>query len=427
LRVLYSPDPAARGATIPLSTPLRIGRSEEAQLSLPSDPAVSRLHATIVQPPDGSALTIQDTSTNGTFVNGQRVTEAVLRPGDVVRIGDTMLLLRHPDERDGRGPAIPGLVGDGPGMGTLRRTIARVAPSDATVLIIGETGTGKEVVARATYTLSGCSGPFVAVNCAAIPGALAESQLFGHVAGAFTGASRDHEGYVRAANGGVLFLDEIGELALELQGKLLRFLDERASIPVGTTRPIRSEARVVAATNRELRQAVADGQFRGDLYARLAEITIRTAPLRERREDVLPLLLRALKAGEGKLSPDLAEALVLYDWPFNVRELLKVAKELGIRGEGDEALSYELVASRLHRMPAPAPPPDPPSTTPSSVARQEVPIPGRSELEEMLREHHGVIADVARAAGRSRRQVQRWIERHQLDIAAFRDDGDSKK
>jgi transcriptional regulator with PAS, ATPase and Fis domain len=403
---------------------MRIGRGPDVELNLRGDPQVSRAHAALHSSEDALEASVIDSSTNGTFLNGVRVTSATARDGDILRVGDTLLLFRLLREVDAVGPSIPGLCGQGPGMGELRRTIARVAPTDATVLIIGETGTGKELVARATYTLSGCVGPFVAVNCAAIPGTLAESQLFGHVAGAFTGASREHEGYVRAAHGGVLFLDEIGELALELQGKLLRFLDERAATPVGSTRSIRSEARVVAATNRDLREEVQEKRFRGDLYARLAEITIYTLPLRHRAEDILPTLLQALSMDASRLTPELAEAIVLYDWPFNVRELLKVGKELTIRGDAGQVLGHELVANRLSRRferspesPVPAP------TVPSHV---DVPIPDRAQLESLLRRHKGVLADVARATGRSRRQVQRWIESHCVDLAAFRGRGPSR-
>ncbi|HEY8078059.1 MAG TPA: sigma 54-interacting transcriptional regulator, partial [Labilithrix sp.] len=264
------------------------------------------------------------------------------------------------------------------------------------------------------------NGPFVAVNCSAIPESLAESQLFGHVAGAFTGARGDHAGFFRAASGGVVFLDEIGELPMALQAKLLRALEERAVIPVGSVQPAPFDARIVAATNRALSKEVFAGRFRGDLLARLAEIEIALPPLRARREDVLPIALAAPGDGTPPLSPDLAEALVLYEWPYNVRELLKVAAELRIRGAGAPQLELKVVGERLRRQTIPAP-----DVSPTSVEREreedkERAPPSREELESLLRAHGGRVADVARATGRSRKQVYRWLESYAIDVESFR-------
>src|SRR5690606_14323089 len=231
------------------------------------DPRVSRRHATLRRTKSGG-LRLEDTSTNGTFVNGVRVREVVdLEDGDLLRVGDSFLVVRWAPASMSDAD-VPSLLGRHPAMRELRRTIASVAPTDAKVLIVGESGTGKELVARAIHERSGRQGPFVAVNCGAIAESLAESQLFGHAAGAFTGAQGAHEGFLRAANGGTLFLDEIGELSMVLQPKLLRALEEHKVVPVGRTEPVDVDVRLVAATNRDLLSDVDEGRFRGDQIGR---------------------------------------------------------------------------------------------------------------------------------------------------------------
>jgi transcriptional regulator of acetoin/glycerol metabolism len=268
-----------------------IGRARDNSICIENDSRASRRHAVVRV--EGSEARVVDSSANGTFVNGQRKDESVLADGDVVRMGDTFFLVRH---RPPLAPAPPiaGLLGDSPAMMSLRRDIELVAGSDASVLIVGETGTGKELVARALHAASRGSRPYVPVNCGAIPHALAEALMFGHVKGAFTGADSARTGYFRDAHGGVLFLDEIGELPAELQPKLLRVLEDKMVAPVGGGTPTPCDVRLVAATNRDLREDAESGRFRGDLYSRLAEITLQTTPLRERREDIIPILESAL-------------------------------------------------------------------------------------------------------------------------------------
>jgi PAS domain S-box-containing protein len=228
-------------------------------------------------------------------------------------------------------PGFQGIVGQSPAMQRIFRLVELLRERDATVLLTGESGTGKEVVARAVHATSQRSnGPFVAVNCAALPGELLESELFGHVRGAFTGAVRDRAGRFELAAGGTLFLDEIGELAPPLQAKLLRVLQEHAFERVGDTRTRRVDVRIIAATNRDLARAVADGRFREDLYYRLRVIPIEIPPLRQRREDLLPLIRHLLqRIGERhsralRLAPTALRALRAYAWPGNVRELENV-------------------------------------------------------------------------------------------------------
>lgn len=213
------------------------------------------------------------------------------------------------------------LIGTTPAMRKLQEAIARVGPHPWPLLILGETGTGKELVARNVHSHSG--GPFVVIDCSALVGSLMESELFGHVKGAFTGASGRKPGLIEMADGGSAFFDEVGELPLDIQGKLLRVLQEKEFRPVGSVVPRRSDFRVIAATNRDLRAEVQKGRFREDLYYRLKVVTLRTPPLRERREDIALLVEHFLsKYGpEYNFDPQLLQAIATYDWHGNVREL----------------------------------------------------------------------------------------------------------
>jgi DNA-binding NtrC family response regulator len=231
------------------------------------------------------------------------------------------------------------IVGISRGMEQVFAAVRKVADTEATVLITGESGTGKELVARAIHLQSGRrTAPFMAINCAAIPSDLLESELFGHVRGAFSGAVRDKPGRFQAAAGGTLFLDEVGELPLELQPKLLRALQEREVTPVGGTTPQKLDVRVVAATNADLDQAIASGAFREDLYYRLAVLPIHLPALRERRDDI-PLLVRHFAAKHGgdqvTFTPEAMDVLTAYPWPGNVRELENMVERLLIMRNTD--------------------------------------------------------------------------------------------
>jgi transcriptional regulator with GAF, ATPase, and Fis domain len=417
---------------------LQIGRGVPVdEVCLADDSQVSRLHATVTYSGrTGDRPLLRDLgSSNGCFVNGVRRREAELSDGDVLRVGSSLLLLRHePDGLHSADAKIDTLIGQSVAIRRLRHEIALWGPSHCTVLLLGDSGTGKEVTAQALHTLSGVRGPLVAVNCAAIPETLAESQLFGHQSGAFTGA-KAHPGCFRAASNGTLFLDEVGELPASLQPKLLRALEEGVITPVGSVEPQPCKVRVIAATNRNLPSDVQSGKLRGDLYARLSEIVIRLPPLRDRREDVLLLVAHFL--GDGPpLQPALAEALVLYDWPWNVRELSKVTTELRVRGAKLPQLTLELIADRLR-------PPEPAQALPATQALPSAPVAPaaaaspvppaqgaappaeptplrRDELLVELQRHGGRVAQVARALGRSRQQIYRAMEQHGLSIRDFR-------
>src|SRR6202050_273148 len=221
------------------------------------------------------------------------------------------------------------LIGQCPVMKDVYQFLARVAPTDSNVLLQGESGTGKELAARAIHRNSPRSSkPFVAINCAVIPEGLLESELFGHERGAFTGAVAQKKGRLEIANGGVVFLDEIGELAPALQAKLLRVLQEREFERLGGTRPISIDIRLIAATNQDLAQAVKSGEFRRDLYYRLAVVKMTMPTLRDRKEDIAPLTrhfvskyIKKLNTKVRRISPEAMSRLVNYDWPGNVREL----------------------------------------------------------------------------------------------------------
>jgi two-component system NtrC family response regulator len=238
------------------------------------------------------------------------------------------------------------MVGSSAAMDKVFQIVRKVADTEASVLITGESGTGKELVARSIHANSSRrERPFVAINCAAIPRDLLESELFGHVKGAFTGAIKDKTGKFQLADGGTLFLDEVGELPLELQPKLLRALQERVIVPVGGTKEQRLDVRIVTATNLDMEQAIVDGNFREDLYYRLAVIPIHLPPLRQRRDDI-PLLLRHFCGKHGAANvgfdkPTLT-ALTNYAWPGNVRELENLVERLLIMRNGDTIALDEL-------------------------------------------------------------------------------------
>jgi two-component system response regulator GlrR len=326
LRVLDGPDKGREHACS--SAELSVGSAASNDLVL-SDPTVSRHHFVLQVSPDGVILRDLD-STNGTTLAGYRVGSAHLKPGAILGLGLTTLRLdelaeevREPlSEFQQFGRAI----GRSVGMRRLFAGLSRIAAADSTVLIEGETGTGKGVIAEAIHASSArATGPFVVVDCASIPPSLIEAELFGHTRGAFTGAGMARAGSFEAAAGGTMFLDEIGELPLDMQPKLLRALEERIIKRVGSVDPIQLDVRMIAATNRNLRQAVNRGTFRADLYFRLNIVRIEVPPLRERRDDIALLatsFYEQFVAQPGAVPPPgLLDRLVRLDWPGNVREL----------------------------------------------------------------------------------------------------------
>ncbi|MFP5398342.1 MAG: sigma 54-interacting transcriptional regulator [Gammaproteobacteria bacterium] len=316
------------------------------------------------------------------------------------------------------GPARGQIVTRSAAMRALLDEAEQVAATDAAVLIHGETGTGKELLAQAIHDASARrDGPFVAVNCGAIPEALLESELFGHVRGAFTGAQRDHPGLIRSAAGGTLFLDEVGDMPLALQVKLLRVLQERQVRPVGGTRALPVDVRIVSATHRDLDAARRDGSFRDDLYWRLAVVVFTLPPLRERREDIPALAQHFLAALARKyrkplrgFAPDAMALLSRAPWPGNVRQLFNaVEKCVALAGDA-ETIGAALVERAVERG-------GDDGVEPFDEARRRF---ERDYLVQLLRLTAGNAALAARLAQRNRTDFYALLARHHLEPAAFR-------
>lgn len=323
---------AKRGTEFVISSDIiRVGKAPENDLVL-VDETVSRVHFEIVR--DAKGYLVRDMrSTNGTFLDSAEVKEAYLRAGSVIRAGECELKFTPFEERIEIRPsddeALGDMVGKSPAMREIFGLIEKIAPTEATVLIEGETGTGKDMIARTLHQLSPrADKPFIVVDCGAVAGTLIESELFGHEKGAFTGATATRQGAFEIASGGTIFLDELGELSLDLQPKLLRVLEQRELRRVGGAKTIKVDLRVIAATRKDLRSEVEKGKFREDLYFRVNVVPITAPALRERREDI-PLLIEAMlsklapEAG-SHLSDATRNALMKHDWPGNVRELRNV-------------------------------------------------------------------------------------------------------
>jgi DNA-binding NtrC family response regulator len=318
------------------------------------------------------------------------------------------------------GGTLFGIIGRSPGVVALRRMIERVAPTDATVLVTGESGTGKELVARALHDASPRRrGRFVALNCAALPGELVEAELFGHVKGAFTGATRDREGAFEAAHGGTLFLDEIGDLAAAAQAKLLRVLESREVVRIGDARPVAVDVRIVAATHRDLRRLASEGSFREDLDYRLSVIRIEVPPLRERREDVPALAghfsegARSIGVTPRPFSDAAIRYLMTYDWPGNVRELRNVVQRSLVLAEGDEVLESDLPPEVLSSEAPMAPSESAEAGLSFSEARSRALVAfDRSFLAAAFAKNGSNVSRTAMAIGIHRQTLQKLLTRH---------------
>ena len=299
------------------------------------------------------------------------------------------------------------MIGANPQMQAVFEMIRKVAPTSASVLILGESGTGKEMVAQALHRRSSrSSGPFVAINCNTIPENLLESELFGHEKGAFTGADAQRKGHIESAAGGTLFLDEIGELPASVQVKLLRFLQEKCFQRVGGRQEIQSDARVLAATNRNLRESAADGKFREDLYFRLAVVVIKVPPLRERGDEII-LMSKAFLRDYGiehaktglTFAPDALRALSLHSWPGNVRELQNRVQRAVIMADGKRVTARDLeLTDTLNALPSQT----------LKEARESV---EREMIQDALRRHRGKITSAAVELGVSRPTLYELMEK----------------
>jgi DNA-binding NtrC family response regulator len=350
----------------------------------------------------------------------------------IQRAGELLALRAENDRlRQELGGTLHGIVGRSGPIDNLRRMIARVAPTDATVLVTGESGTGKELVARALHDAgSRRRMPFVALNCAALPGDLIEAELFGHTKGAFTGAVRDREGAFEAAGGGTLFLDEVGDLAPSAQAKLLRVLESREVVRIGSNRPIPVDVRIVAATHRPLRELASRSEFRPDLYYRLAVVEMEVPPLRDRREDIPALVAHFATASSSQGIPprpfaeSALRSLAMYDWPGNVRELRNVVQRSMVLAEGDEVLPTDLPPEILAS--------DAPLTSSESAAldlpflearRRALAAFDRSFLAAAFERHQRNVSRAAAALGLHRQSLQKLLDRYGIDRPGRGDQG----
>jgi sigma-54 dependent transcriptional regulator, acetoin dehydrogenase operon transcriptional activator AcoR len=416
----------------------RDGRRNAGQLEIAiDDPWASTLHARLVR--EGGRFVLEDAgSRNGTIKNGAPLTvRSTLEDGDVIELGRTFFLYRESASLDPGGDLDEALLAEvGAGMRTLSPMyareldrLARLARSAVSILAVGESGVGKEVLSRAVHALSGRPGPFLAVNCASLPDGLLQSELFGYRKGAFSGALEDRPGLVRSADGGTLLLDEIGDLGPLGQGALLRVLQEGEVTPVGDTRPHKVNVRIISATHRDLSALAASGTFRSDLLARLSGFVFQIPPLRDRRED-LGVLTRALlpriiaqDPSSVSLSQEAAQALLAYRWPLNVRELEKcLAAAVAQSTDGKIQLDHlpPAVASAKVGLGPARGTERPPSLRPGSEAPATKDVARRARIVALLQQHAGNVSAVAREMGAARAQIHRWVRKYALDPASFR-------
>lgn len=392
-------------------------------LTFPSQ-YLSGRHARLLRTPEG--WVVEDLqSRNGTLVNGRLTTRAALQPGDVIDVGRVFLVLEEVwvDADDGAydldaanvNRERAGLLTLWPALESRLSDLRRIATQNVTVTLVGETGTGKEVLAEALHSLSGRKGPYVAINCGAVPANLIESQLFGHVRGAFSGAAGPTPGTIRAADGGTLLLDEIVSTSADVQVALLRVIQERQVTPVGTHQTVPVDVRFVAASQIPLREAATRGTFRSDLQMRLEGYVFEIPALRERRSD-LGVLVASLLRRHGvtestgaSITPEAALRILRYHWPGNVRELEQAlirSWALAREGEIDEA---HLPDPELEETD---------ENTGASAPDADDRL--RDEIVEHLRVTGGNVAETSRRMGRARPLVHRWLKRLGIDPAGYR-------
>jgi DNA-binding NtrC family response regulator len=402
-------------------------RGARVTVQLP-DRCMSSRHATLRRELGGFVL--EDAgSTNGTLLNGEPITRARLADGDRFELGHTVFVYRSalpaaPATRDLDGAALSATP---PGLRTLLPSLAqrfdeltRLARSDVSIIIGGDSGTGKELIARAVHQLSGRRGALVAVNCGALPATLVESELFGAKKGAYSGAVADRAGLVRSADGGTLFLDEIGDLPLAAQASLLRVLQEGEVLPLGAASAVPVDLRVVAASHRDLGALVAAGRFRADLLARLSGWTLTLPPLCERLEDLGLIIGEILRHAGGATAPsltwDAARALFAHDWPLNARELDKLLRTATVLSGGriERAHLAALDAPRPDGQPTAAAAPSQAAALDEDEARL------RDQLVAAMAEHRGNVAAVGRAMNKAPVQIRRWIKRFGVDVHLYR-------
>ncbi|HMG19881.1 MAG TPA: sigma 54-interacting transcriptional regulator [Kofleriaceae bacterium] len=448
---------------------IRIGSMEDNDVVL-GDDTVSRYHCRITQEDNGYVL-LDQRSTNGTFINKVRIREAFLKPGSIVSVGQSQLRFNAREEEVEIIPSpsdrCAGLIGGNPRMREIYSIIEKIAPTATTVVIDGETGTGKEVVAQAIHSLSPRSrNDLVVFDCGAVPPNLIESELFGHEKGSFTGAVMTRQGLFEQADGGTLFLDELGELPLDLQPKLLRALEQREVRRVGSAKAAKVDVRIIAATNRNLEDEVRAGRFRQDLFYRLSVVRLHLPSLHDRTDDIPLLVQHFLETGAFNRKPnappvrgvsrEALSALQSYPWPGNVRELVNVVERAVSFCDNDliqlsdlpdyirtakappprevqprrattvpmGATSAPLVSMNPNT-PAPAPPDEllAEGVTFKDAKERWVASFERDYILQLLRRNNGNISHAARAADIDRKYFRKLMKKYDIE-AAGADDAD---
>ncbi|XXT17074.1 sigma 54-interacting transcriptional regulator [Sorangium sp. So ce429] len=465
--LLYAPDYEQLRPAYPVSESGSVlGRDPSADIYVPTRTA-SRHHARIER--RGGVWHLSDLGgRNGTIHNGELVTEAVLAHLDEIRIGSAIFKFVESDVEGYAHYRIDGAYFEDPDSPPevrpristsrivggyqsqlLAGRLREIARSELSVLLLGESGTGKEIFAEQLHDWSGRRGPLQAVNCAAIPAALVEGELFGHRRGAFSGAERDRMGIIRAAHRGTLLLDEIGDMPLEAQAKLLRVIQSKEIMPLGAAQPEQVDVRIVAATHRDLGALQQKGAFRADLFARLNEYSITLPPLRERKEDIFSLCVAlARRHGRPDARPSMTfmASLLHHDFPYNVRELEALIKRWAATDRGPELDVQDLsdeIRSRMKAYGARSSGSLPPPAAADAARVTLIPedqaalsagegayapkgvLPPRTSpdekvLRELLVQQRGNVAAVARELGRDRAQVHRWIRRYNMNVDEFR-------
>ncbi|MCP5464710.1 MAG: sigma 54-interacting transcriptional regulator [Deltaproteobacteria bacterium] len=422
---------------------IKIGKKNDNDIVI-DDRTVSRYHVEISVTEDNNYVLKDLNSTNGTSINGIKVKEAFLTQGDLIEIGETKLEFQTYDEKVQIEPSDENQFGQMVGKSRKMRQIfgilGRISPSQATVIVEGETGTGKELVAKAIHEHSlRKDKPFIVFDCSAVAANLIESELFGHTKGSFTGALKDRMGAFEAANGGTIFLDEIGELSLDLQPKLLRALEQREIKRVGSTKSVSLDVRVISATNRNLKEEVKDGAFREDLYYRLSVVKIQLPSLRERLEDIPLIVEKILGSARFNRKPDgdyyvtrveddALKILQRYQWPGNIRELHNVIEravsfsEKGvIKGSHlqyvfSEIESGEEATVRLQNIDL---------DKPFKEAKQAVVESFEAEyLQELLERNKGNVSKAAREAKIDRKHLRNLLVKYGILKTELDDDDD---
>lgn len=409
--VHLGPDADQADYTWRLEGSVCVGRDPGPQGIELQDPGASRRHIELVFDAAADSYSIKDLgSRNGTYVNGAKTEQSELHHGAVIRISESIFVFADVELPEGlRAPTPEPDVSLVRSLAELRADLA--APSGLSVLILGPTGSGKEIMAKRIHAASGRAGRMVSVNCGALNRELIASELFGHSAGAFSGASGARPGLFASADKGTLFLDEIADLPLDQQPTLLRTIQEKMVRPVGSDTEVQIDVRIIAATHQDLPKLVEAEAFRADLYARLSGFVVELPGLNGRREEVLPFFVELSGVAPDRMSADAAEALLLHPWPLNIREVQHLGARVKLYQQGrplelaDLPPEFSERLTRLRREPV----------APTIPAQMD-----RDGLEALLVAHEGNVATISKLLGKHRAQVYRWLRREGLEPEDYR-------